>query len=222
MNREESQELFENTRTFAIVRGVERERILKLAEAVYEGGIRMMEVTLNSVGAFYMIKDLQKHFGKKLGIGAGTVLDVKDAKAAAEAGASYFTTPNTDKRVIQFGAEENIPVYAGAMTPTEVVRAWREGAAAVKLFPASSLGAGYVKELLGPLGHIPLIAVGGVSECNAADYLRAGCKGIGIDVASICQRELHVEDFDMVRSRLAGLMADVKATLGAIAEADGN
>jgi 2-dehydro-3-deoxyphosphogluconate aldolase / (4S)-4-hydroxy-2-oxoglutarate aldolase len=221
MEREQGLELFDQTRIVVIVRGVDRDRIIPLAEAMYEGGIRMMEVTLNTVGAYYMIKDLVKHLGKKMFIGAGTVLDTKDAKAAAEAGASFFVTPNTDKRVIQFGTEENIPVYPGALTPTEVVKAWKSGATAVKLFPASTFGPGYVKELMGPLSHIPMLAVGGVHEGNAASYLRAGCKGIGIGSSVINRQELLEGNYEAIRNRAAALTAAVRETLDAMkAEAE--
>lgn len=216
MDREQGLELFEQTRIIAIVRGVDRERILPLAEAMYDGGIRMLEVTLNSVGAYYMIKDLVKHLGKTMFIGAGTVLDTKDAKAALEAGASFLVTPNTDKRVIHYGAEENIPVYPGALTPTEVVKAWKSGAAAVKLFPASAFGPGYVKELMGPLSHIPLLAVGGVHEGNAAAYLRAGCRGIGIGSSVINRKELLEGNYEAIRNRAAVMTAVVRETLDAM------
>jgi 2-dehydro-3-deoxyphosphogluconate aldolase / (4S)-4-hydroxy-2-oxoglutarate aldolase len=211
MDREEGLELFRETRIITIVRGVERDRILPLAEAVYEGGIRMLEVTLNTVGAYYMIKDLRKHFGKKMFIGAGTVLDTSDAKAAAEAGASFFVTPNTDKRVIQYGVDENIPVYPGALTPTEVAKAWKCGATAVKLFPASTCGGpSYVKELMGPLGHIPLLAVGGVNASNAADYIRAGCTGIGVGSSVIHMPDIRDGNYEGIRNRAAALTAVVQ------------
>jgi 2-dehydro-3-deoxyphosphogluconate aldolase / (4S)-4-hydroxy-2-oxoglutarate aldolase len=214
MERGEGLELLEKTRIMAIVSGVERDRVIPLTEALYEGGIRSLEVALHSVGAFYMIKDLKKHFGKKLFIGAGTVLDVKDAQTAVEAGASFFSAPNADKRVIQYGTEDHIPVYAGALTPTEVVKAWKAGAEAVRLFPVSTFGPAYVRELKDTLGHIPLLAAGGIHEGNAADYLRAGCKGIGMDAAQLYHQELPAGDYQAIRSRAAGLTAAVQAALG--------
>lgn len=210
MDREEGLQLFEETRIIVIVRGIEREKIVPVAEALYEGGIRMLEVTLNTVGAYYMIKDLNKQLGRKMFLGAGTVLDTKDAEAALDAGASFLVTPNTDKRVIRFGLEENIPVYPGALTPTEVLKAWKSGATAVKLFPASAFGPGYVKELAGPYGHIPLVAVGGVNESNAADYFKAGCKGIGIGSLVLNREEIEAGDYEAVRDRAARVTALVR------------
>lgn len=209
MKREEGLELLKETRIIAIIRGVERERILHVAEALWEGGIRVMEVTLNTVGAFYMIKDLQKEFGKKCFIGAGTVLDTQDAKAATEAGASFFVTPNTDKKVIEYAVDEDIPIFPGALTPTEIVRAWKAGATAVKIFPTSSLGATYVNELAGPLGHIPMLAFGGINAGNAADFIRAGCRGIGVGSAVANLEQISKGNYEWVKNHAADLVAKV-------------
>lgn len=213
MNREKGLELLEATRTIAIVRGVDRADILRLADALWEGGLRVMEVTLNTVGAYYMIKDLRKKFGSRMFIGAGTVLDTKDAKAALEAGASFLVTPHADKRVIGFASDENVPVFPGAMTPTEVVKAWKAGATAVKIFPTASLGIGYVKELMGPLGHIPMLAVGGVNEHNAADYIRAGCRGIGVGSSIVHMESIRQGRFDAIAERASRLTAAVQAAV---------
>jgi 2-dehydro-3-deoxyphosphogluconate aldolase/(4S)-4-hydroxy-2-oxoglutarate aldolase len=163
---------------------------------LYEGGIHALEIPLNTVGAYYLIKDLRKQLPKKALIGAGAVLDVADAKAALEAGASFLFAPGTDKKVIQFGREENIPVYAGAVTPTEVIKAWKYGAGGVRLFPAASLGAAYAAEIRNELGHIPLVAAGGIGRAQAADYIRAGCDAVSID----CHAIIHsLDGADAVR-----------------------
>lgn len=218
MNREQGLAMLEETRTIAIVRGVDRADILQVAHALWEGGIRVMEVTLNTVGAYYMIKDLRKEFGSRLMVGAGTVLDTKDAKAAQEAGASFFVMPHTDKRVIGFANDENIPVFPGAMTPTEIVKAWKAGATAVKLFPHASQGIGFIQELMGPLGHIPMLAVGGVNEHNAADYIRAGCRGIGVGSSIIDQESIRQKQFDQVSERASRLMAAVQSAIRELKE----
>lgn len=215
MNREEGLKLLDQTGIMTIVRGIDRSAILNVAEALYEGGIRVMEVALNTVGAFYMIKDLNKQFGKKMFIGAGTVLDTNDAKAALEAGAAFFVAPNTDKRVIGYACEENVPVFPGAFTPTEIVRAWKAGATAIKLFPTSSLGIGYVKELMGPLGHIPMLAVGGVHADNAADYLRTGCRGIGVASAVLDLDAIREGRYEAVRERAALFSGRVREAIAA-------
>lgn len=207
MKREEGLELLEKTRIIAVIRGVERERILRVAEALLAGGIRAVEITLNTVGAYYAIKDLQKEFGKKLFIGADNVLDTQDVKAAAEAGASFFVTPITDKKVIEYAVEEDIPIFPGAFTPTEVVKAWKAGATAVNIFPTSPYGLSYVKELLGSLSHIPLVATGGINEDNIADFIRAGCRGVGVGSAVINPEEIAKGNYEWVKERAAALIA---------------
>ncbi|MDF2922927.1 MAG: 2-dehydro-3-deoxyphosphogluconate aldolase [Paenibacillaceae bacterium] len=212
MEREEGLKLFGETRIMAMFRNVERDRVIPFAEALYDGGIRMIEVTLNSIGAYYVIKDLQKQLGKRVFIGAGAVCDAKDAKEALEAGASFLVAPYTDKRVVKFGQEERLPVYAGALTPAEVAKAWKSGVTGVSLFPAASLGAAYASELREALPHIPLLAAGGINEGNLAEYLRAGCAGCELDAARINRLELKDRHYDVIRDRAAALSQIVRQT----------
>ncbi|GIQ68168.1 bifunctional 4-hydroxy-2-oxoglutarate aldolase/2-dehydro-3-deoxy-phosphogluconate aldolase [Xylanibacillus composti] len=170
----------ERTRIISIVRGIAGDDLYKLAELLLEADIPVMEVTLNSPDALAGISELQRRFGGQMYIGAGTVLDIGDAERAMEAGASFLVTPNTDEDVIQLAASRDIPIYPGAMTPTEIVRSWKAGAAAVKIFPSASIGLSYIKELQGPLSHIPMIAVGGVTAANIAEFLAAGCYAVGV------------------------------------------
>lgn len=178
MNREEAKRLLGETGISVICRGLEREKLSEWIEALYEGGIRILEVPLSEIGSFYMIKALQKRWGKHMLIGAGNVLDAGDARDAAEAGASFLAVPYADKRIMKYAGKKKLPVMAGAMTPSEAVAAWNAGADWIRLFPASRLGPGYARELVQMLGHIPLVAAGGIHAGNAADYIRAGCKGV--------------------------------------------
>ncbi len=139
MNREQGLALIEQTRIIAIIRGVEETHMDRLADALYDGGIKAMEVTLNTPGALDIIPRLQDRVGERMYIGAGTVIDLDDAKKAIAAGAAYLVTPNTDEDVIRYGVEQGVPVFPGAMTPSEIVKAWKTGATAVKIFPGASL-----------------------------------------------------------------------------------
>ncbi|AFH60922.1 bifunctional 4-hydroxy-2-oxoglutarate aldolase/2-dehydro-3-deoxy-phosphogluconate aldolase [Paenibacillus caseinilyticus] len=210
MNREQGLALLESARIVAIVRGVKEEHILGVAEALLDGGIPVMEVTLNTEGALGMISRLQETFGDRMYIGAGTVLDVEDARAAIEADASYLVTPNTDENVIRYAAARDIPIFPGAMTPTEVVRAWKNGASAIKIFPGASLGIGYIKELMGPLSHIPMMAVGGVTEENIGEFIKLGCYGVGIGGSLINLKEIEAGNYGWVRDKAARLAAGVR------------
>lgn len=206
MDRMEGLSQLDRTRIIAIIRGVEQEHIVKVAEALLAGGITVMEITLNTPGALGMISELQPLLGDRMYIGAGTVLDLDDAKAAVEAGAKFIVTPNTEEDVIRYAAEAGIPIYPGALTPTEVVKAWKAGATAVKLFPSSGLGLPYIKELQGPLSHIPMVAVGGVNESNIADFFRAGCKAVGIGGSLINLKEIAAGNYGWITHKSRRLL----------------
>ncbi|TBL81183.1 bifunctional 4-hydroxy-2-oxoglutarate aldolase/2-dehydro-3-deoxy-phosphogluconate aldolase [Paenibacillus thalictri] len=206
MNKEQGLALIEQTRIIAIVRGVEAQHMDGLAGALYDGGIRAMEITLNTPGALTAISRLQETIGDRMYVGAGTVIDVEDAKKAIEAGAAYLVTPNMDEDVIRYGVSHNIPVFPGAMTPTEIVKAWKAGATAVKIFPGASLGINYIKELQGPLNHIPMVAVGGVNEDNIRQFLDVGCYGFGIGGSLVNVKEIHSGNYAWVTEKARRLI----------------
>lgn len=210
MNREQGLKEIERTRIVAIVRGVEEQRIRSVAEALLEGGITVMEVTLNTPGALRMIAELQDKLGDRMYIGAGTVLDVEDAKRAKGAGASFIVTPNTDEETIHWANEQLLPIFPGALTPTEIVKAWKAGATAVKVFPSASLGITYIKELMGPLSHIPMMAVGGVTEENIKQFLQIGCYGLGIGGSLINLKEIAEGNYSWITDKASRLIAASK------------
>ncbi|NEW07615.1 bifunctional 4-hydroxy-2-oxoglutarate aldolase/2-dehydro-3-deoxy-phosphogluconate aldolase [Paenibacillus sp. SYP-B3998] len=207
MLREQGLKEIEQTRIIAIVRGVKEEHISSVAEALYRGGITVMEVTLNTPGALRMIEELQSTFTDRMYIGAGTVLDLDDAKKAVQAGAAFLVTPNMDEEVIRWAKSEDIPIFPGAMTPTEIVKAWKAGATAVKVFPCASLGIAYIKELMGPLDHIPMMAVGGVTEENIKQFLHIGCYGLGIGGSLINLKEIEAGRFEWITEKASRLLA---------------
>lgn len=207
MNREQGLKEIERTRIIAIVRGVKEVHIVALAEALLKGGVTVMEVTLNTPGALAMIGELQDKLGQQMYIGAGTVLDVEDAQKAIQAGASFLVTPNLDEDVIRYASREGVPIFPGAMTPTEVVKAWKAGATAIKIFPSASLGLTYIKELMGPLDHIPMMAVGGVTEENIKQFVDIGCYGLGIGGSLINLKEIEAGHFEWVTDKAARLLA---------------
>ncbi|UJF31662.1 bifunctional 4-hydroxy-2-oxoglutarate aldolase/2-dehydro-3-deoxy-phosphogluconate aldolase [Paenibacillus hexagrammi] len=210
MQRDQGIREIERTRIVAIVRGVKEAHIASVAEALFSGGVTVMEVTLNTPGALDMIKELQHRFGEKMYIGAGTVLDMEDAHKAVEAGASFLVTPNLDEDVIRWSVSQGIPIFPGAMTPTEVVKAWKAGATAVKIFPSASLGLAYIKELMGPLSQVPMMAVGGVTESNIKEFLELGCYGLGIGGSLINLKEIEAGNFSWITDKATKLLAAAK------------
>jgi len=150
------------------------------AEAVMNGGIPIVEITMTVPGAVELISHLV-HYHPKLVVGAGTVLDTKTARLCVDAGASFLTAPGFDIRLVEFAAKENIAVLPGALTPTEVVTAWQAGSDFVKVFPCAPVsGEKYIKALNTALPQIPLIAAGGVNQQTAGNFILAGATAIGV------------------------------------------
>jgi 2-dehydro-3-deoxyphosphogluconate aldolase/(4S)-4-hydroxy-2-oxoglutarate aldolase len=208
MEREQGLAEMRRTRIIAIVRGVEENDAERLAEALRLGGITVMEITMNTPGAERMIRRLRKTFEGKMFIGAGTVTDTEELAKALEAGASFAVTPNTDEEVIRRAADAGIPIFPGAMTPSEIVKAWKAGATAVKLFPSASLGLGYIQELQGPLSHIPMIAVGGVRPDNIAEYLRVGCFAVGVGSSIVNLRQIKAGNWSWIEEQARKLVQE--------------
>ena len=170
----------------AIVRGLPPENMVRLGHAFEEGGIGLMEITYNQKApetwkdTAAAIEAVAKEFGDRLLAGAGTVITLEQVAMTYNAGGRYLVTPATQPEIIRAGKALGLGLYPGAMTPSEILEAYNAGADAVKVFPASALGAGYIKAVRAPLSHIPLMAVGGVNEKNAAEFMKAGCVGLGV------------------------------------------
>ena len=170
----------------AIVRGLAPEYLVRLGHAFEEGGIGLMEVTYNQRAPETWkdtaagIEAVGKEFGDRLLVGAGTVITLEQVSMTYNAGGHYLVTPTTQPEIIRAGKALGLGLYPGAFTPTEILAAYEAGADAVKVFPAGNMGPGYIKAVSAPLSHIPLMAVGGVNEKNAGDYMRAGCVGLGV------------------------------------------
>lgn len=165
----------------AIGRGLAPERILAIAAGLAAGGVRAFEITLNSPDALAAIERLAGRFPPdELLVGAGTVMTADAARAAIDAGARFIVMPHTDVEVIEAALDRGVAAFPGAFTPTEVLLAWRAGASAVKLFPASAVGPSFVRELRRPLPEIPLIPTGGVTIDSAPAFIAAGALAIGM------------------------------------------
>jgi 2-dehydro-3-deoxyphosphogluconate aldolase/(4S)-4-hydroxy-2-oxoglutarate aldolase len=168
----------------AILRGASPDDVLKIALALHKGGIKILEVTLNSFNALESIGQLSETVGGKMEIGAGTVLDVETAKSAIDAGAKFIISPSLDPEVIKITKQRGAVSIPGAYTPTEIVNAFNWGGDIIKLFPSSS-NVGYMREIRAPLPHIPLMPTGGINRENMLDYLKAGASALGIGSALV-------------------------------------
>lgn len=194
----------------AILRGITGESDDRTVEALYRGGVRFVEVTMNTSGALDMIRRWRQAYDGKLQIGAGTVLSDEAARKAADAGAEYFVCPHLDERIIEYALSSGLGVFPGAMTPTEIVRAYACGATAVKIFPAASLGLTYIQELQGPLSHIPMIPTGGVTLDNIDRYFTAGAVAVGIGSQIADKQHIAAGDYEAIRQQATAFVGKVR------------
>ena len=201
MMREQIINTIEKEKIIVIVRGVEKEKLIPLAEAMYVGGIRLLEVTYSANGKVSdeetaeNISILAKHFEGRMYIGAGTVLTEKQVELTAKAGGGFIISPDTCPEVIRKTRELGLVSMPGALTPSEMQIAHRNGADFVKLFPITSLGASYVKAVKAPLSHLKILAVGGVNENNIAEYLKAGINGFGLGSNIVDKKKIAENDW---------------------------
>ena len=181
-----SKEWLMKNKLVAISRKVAKEDIKNTAKALYEGGIRSLEITFDQSNpncieeTVRSIEIVREVMGERMMIGAGTVLNVEQAIAAAKAGASFGLSPDTNVKVIDKVKDLGLISVPGAMTPSEIMVAWNHGADIVKLFPAGILTLAYYKAIKGPISHVPLMAVGGVGLENMKSFLDAGFCSCGI------------------------------------------
>ena len=187
-----------------IVRGIASYKIIPLAEAMYEGGIRALEITYNAsnmdenVEVAGNIKKLVDHFGDRMIIGAGTVLTTEQVELTKAAGGTFVISPNAKEEIIRKTYELGMVSIPGALTPTECVDAYDAGADFVKLFPITNLGSSYVKAMKAPLSHIRFLGVGGIDENNMAEYLKAGVCGFGIGSNIVNKKLIEAGDFEAI------------------------
>ena len=173
-------ELFDAAPIIGIMRNLPPKHLDIIAENYFQSGLTCLEITMNSAGAEENIEKLSKAYTGRLNIGAGTVCTMHDLEKALAANARFIVTPIINKEVISACVAANVPVFPGAYTPSEIYKAWHLGATMVKVFPAGNLGAGYIKEVLGPLDYLKLLPTGGIGLDNFSSYLSAGAKGVGV------------------------------------------
>jgi len=191
MNRSEIAEIIREAGIVPAVRVATADDAHFAVEAVASGGIPVVEITTTVPGCLDVIMHLIKHHPKMV-VGAGTVLDVEMAQRCVDAGAQFLTAPGFDCDIVQFAAKHDVPSMPGALTPTEVVTAWRAGADFVKVFPCGQVGAdSYIKALTRSLPQIPLVAAGGVTQQNAEAFILAGATAIGVGTQLIPTEAIH-------------------------------
>ncbi len=179
MNRDKTLSQIRASKIVAIIRGAQPEDVLEIGNALYEGGVTCLEVTLNSPNALYAIESIAKKMEGRLLVGAGTVLTAVEAHAAIRAGAKFIISPILSNEVIEATKQAGAVSIPGAYTPTEIFNAFTSGGDIIKVFPGSA-GPGFIKEVLAPLPHIPLMPTGGISIDNIDTFKKAGAVAFGI------------------------------------------
>ena len=181
MDKQKVRSRIEEIGIVPVVRASSQREAHIAAEAVSRGGIPIVEITMTCPGAIEVIRELTKSAGKEILIGAGTVLNADDARRCLDAGAQFLVSPGFDRATVEFAVGENKLMLAGALTPSEIVTAWKAGSDLVKVFPCGQVGgAKYIKALKGPLPQIPLVPTGGVNLTTAAEFIEAGAAALGI------------------------------------------
>ena len=217
--REKIIKAIEKEKIIVIVRGVARKQLIPLAEAMYAGGIRLLEITYSADGAMTdeetakNIEMLSDFFHDRMYIGAGTVLNQVQVELTKEAGGKFIISPDTFPEVIERTRGLGMVSIPGAFTPSEIQTAHREGADFVKVFPISNMGMEYVQAVKAPLSHIKLLAVGGVNEEKIKRYLQAGIAGFGIGSNIVNKKLIEEDKYLEITKRAKRYVAKVMETL---------
>jgi len=191
----------------AVLRGVGADQVVEVGEALYDGGVTAMEVTMGGSDSLAALEALAAHFdGDGVVVGAGTVLDSETARQVQLAGASFVVSPTFDEGVVETCNRYGAAVAPGVATPTEALSAYEAGADVCKVFPASSYGPGYLSSLKGPLPQIPLMPTGGVGPDNAAAYVEAGAEMVGAGSSLVPDDALAAEEYGEIERRAADLV----------------
>jgi 2-dehydro-3-deoxyphosphogluconate aldolase / (4S)-4-hydroxy-2-oxoglutarate aldolase len=206
-----SWEKFEQMPVVGIVRGLPMDVVQGLLPVYAESGLTNIEVTMNTKGAADMIRFAVKEHGEQLNIGAGTVCTLQDLTEALKAGAQYIVTPVVVEEVISACVDQNIPVFPGALTPTEIYRAWTFGASMVKIFPATTFGPQYIKDVKAPLNDVKLLPTGGVNLENITTFLRAGANGVGMGSQLFDKKLIEERDWEGLQAYFEAFVQKVWA-----------
>ncbi|MDT3993643.1 bifunctional 4-hydroxy-2-oxoglutarate aldolase/2-dehydro-3-deoxy-phosphogluconate aldolase [Mammaliicoccus fleurettii] len=177
--------IIKETKLIAILRNADSNNILPIVKTLYKAGVRAIEVTMNSPKALESIELIANEMKGKVVVGAGTVLDAESARLAILSGATFILSPTVNKDTIRMSKKYGAVSIPGALTPTEILEAYEYGGDIIKVFPTTTMGPEYIKDLQGPLPHIPLLPTGGVDLNNVEDFIKAGAVGVGLGSALV-------------------------------------
>jgi 2-dehydro-3-deoxyphosphogluconate aldolase/(4S)-4-hydroxy-2-oxoglutarate aldolase len=209
-------DLFESMPVLGIIRGVKSNCLHGVVEASLAGGLSYLEITQNTPDYINFIKIIDKDYPEAI-VGAGTVLSVVDAKMAFDAGAKFLVAPDFNEDISRFCLDKKLAYFPGALTPTEIQKAWNSGATMVKIFPASQMGPTYFKQVKGPFDKVKLMAVGGVNPKNIKDYLGSGADAVALGASIYSLKRMENKLFNEIQNDIEDFMLEVKKFYAKIA-----
>jgi len=210
MRKDEKAKIIRDTGVIAIMRANSPQSLIQATEAIKQGGVRVIEVTMTTPGALDVIKEAREKFEEEILFGAGSVLDCETARMAILAGADFIVSPSLDKEMIHLCNRYGIPVIPGCFTPSEMIIAWESGATFIKLFPASIVSQKMIKAVLAPFPQLEIIPVGGIHLDNALDYIKNGAVALGVGSSLVNDKLLESGDYEEITDRAEQLISLVK------------
>jgi 2-dehydro-3-deoxyphosphogluconate aldolase/(4S)-4-hydroxy-2-oxoglutarate aldolase len=200
----------EDAGVVAVIRALSKDQLIGITEALLAGGVPTVEVTMSTPNAIAGIEMLANKYGDKAVIGVGTVTDAATARDAIAAGAQFIVSPFFDESIVAVALRNDKAVIPGALTPTEIWRAWSAGADVVKVFPSTSVGPGYFKDILAPLPQLRLTPTGGVDTKNAGDWIKAGAVFVGAGSSLVSKQALSTNDWSSVTSNAKAFVDTIR------------
>jgi len=198
-----------------VIRVTSASEAMDVADAIKEGGVSFIEITMSVQGAIDVIKELTQKYKDEIIMGAGTVLDSETGRAALLAGAQFIVSPTLNLDLIQLAHRYSVVVIPGAMTPTEILTAWNAGADMVKVFPSAQLGGPeYIKALRGPLPQILLVPTGGVNLQNAGTFIKAGAAALGVGGELVDKKAIKEKKFHIITESARGFLKTIREARG--------
>lgn len=211
MNRHEIVENIIELKAVAVIRMEDPSKLIKVAEAIYEGGVKAIEITMTVPNAIETIALASKEIGDKVLIGVGSILNQEMAQKAIDAGAKYVVSPIFKKEIIETSHKNGIPAMPGTFTPTEAQLAWEAGADIIKIFPADVLGMSFIKGMKAPMPHLKVMPTGGVSLTNAGEWLKAGACAVGVGSALIDKKAILEENYTVLTKNAKQIMESINS-----------
>lgn len=212
MNRQEIVDKIIDLKAVAVIRMEDPSKLIKVAEAISEGGVKAIEITMTVPNAIETIARACREIGEKVLIGVGSILNTEMAQKAVDAGAKYVVSPIFKKEIIDLAHKNDVPAMPGTFTPTEVELAYEAGADIIKIFPADVLGMSFIKGIKAPMPHLQVMPTGGVSLTNAGDWLRAGACAVGVGSALLDKTAIREEQYSTLTDNAKKIITSIRSS----------